>query len=284
LIPKDRSGKEIYPKKFREMEANGFVLVECGYSAASSKPNLFYRKSAGIVFFADMQGTKEIPIWSDTSPMMYWIIPSEVPTWKARRLVAEEYRLLWDLGCRCRFSNEATMEGTGIFGASRFLDDSEGIISWPDGFCVECGADFASDGDFCSTECELRDKDRHSDRCAACGGIVEYDERIDHHASYFPEEIVTVHRSCHGRIHKGTAFKDLRPPAGDSEKFYGSKPDISRGVTLGVLSLFPEVKDPVIDDSWKALSRSQLERSARLRSGTKDERRQRKLRSIMSRG
>jgi hypothetical protein len=270
-----------------EMKDNEFVLKQCGYTESSTKPNLFYRRTDDFVFFADMQGTYEIPIYKDTSPMMYWKVLSEVSDWKARRKVAEEFRLLWNYGCRCRFSGVATMEGQGLFSTLRFLDESEGTISWADGFCIECGEDFSSDGDFCSVQCELRDKDRHSEHCAACGGIVEYGEGVDHHASYFPEKTVIVHRSCHGKIHQGSAFAELCPPAGDSDKFYRTHFQIPRGVTKGMLSLFPDVPDvrkPIYDDSWKGLTPKQLERSARLRSGTKDERRQRKLRGIASRG
>jgi hypothetical protein len=49
-----------------KMYANEFVLQECGYSEAYSKLNLFYRRTDNIVFFAEEQGTHEIPIYKDT--------------------------------------------------------------------------------------------------------------------------------------------------------------------------------------------------------------------------
>ncbi len=128
------------------MKANGYVLMECGYFESSNKPNLFYRRGEGITFFADMRGTKGVAMWEDSPPWTYWTISSEIPKWKARRVVADEYYLLWGLGCRCTFSYMEKFEGEGLFDRCRWLDETEGTIDWPDGFCAECGKDFSSDG------------------------------------------------------------------------------------------------------------------------------------------
>lgn len=46
----------------------------------------------------------------------------------------------------------------------------------------------------------------------------------NHHVEYFPEEIVSVHPECHTKIHHTNEFLHLRPPDGDSAKFYDYVP------------------------------------------------------------
>lgn len=59
-------------------------------------------------------------------------------------------------------------------------------------------------------------------QCAACEGVFAREvDSVSHHVSYFPERVVVVCRSCHGKIHRSEKYPLLRPPDGDSAKFYG---------------------------------------------------------------
>lgn len=55
----------------------------------------------------------------------------------------------------------------------------------------------------------------------ACDERLERDNIIGHHVSYFPEEVVTVCRSCHSRIHMDDSFcPELTPSQEEIDRFY----------------------------------------------------------------
>ena len=58
--------------------------------------------------------------------------------------------------------------------------------------------------------------------CYACKKSDNNSKIIEHHISYYPEIKVPVHNSCHTKIHRGTAFQELRPNKDDVDKFYGT--------------------------------------------------------------
>lgn len=46
---------------------------------------------------------------------------------------------------------------------------------------------------------------------------------VIHHISYFPESTISVCTDCHNLIHNTYKFPELKPPKGESMKFYGVK-------------------------------------------------------------
>lgn len=55
--------------------------------------------------------------------------------------------------------------------------------------------------------------------CEACEKPFYGRPRLNHHVSYFPEDIVEIHRSCHMKIHRTDKYPDLKPPEGDYKRF-----------------------------------------------------------------
>jgi len=84
----------------------GQKLTELGYQESRKKPNLFYNKVEHGVFFADLRGTEEVPIWDDQRPLFYWQLDETLPAWKCRRLIKEELIRLGTRGGKCRLSFE----------------------------------------------------------------------------------------------------------------------------------------------------------------------------------
>ena len=57
-------------------------------------------------------------------------------------------------------------------------------------------------------------------RCVACG-IINNENVILHHTSYYPEVKVSVHKSCHAKIHARTDYQNLLPDFRQTIRFYG---------------------------------------------------------------
>lgn len=256
----DKFGHTIYDRTWFQMCKNAKALKNAGYIEAKRKPNLFYKKStykgskrmdrepdksqtliidapilksyedirttAKVTFFADMRGTNEVKIWHDTDPLIYWRFSEPTPDWKMRRVINAELKRLSKLGCPWRLSYYATEFESLMF-------------SNEDGFCRYCGKDFQSDGRYCSDGCMKNARERYERRrrselpaCHVCHKKLEWEERIDHHASYYPEEIVIVCRSCHQKIHRAHRWI-LKPAEGESEKFYRkAEADENVGMTM----------------------------------------------------
>jgi hypothetical protein len=140
MIPRDKFNNPIYPSKFRILQKQGELLMKIGYKESKNKPNLFYKSALGGVFFADVRGTKEVPIWKDTSPLFYWKFKAEIPMWKRRRLINEELRNLDVKKVYVGFSYDLTNDAIEFEKVSAFISDS--FIIWDDGYCKFFKKDF----------------------------------------------------------------------------------------------------------------------------------------------
>ncbi|MBI5001516.1 MAG: hypothetical protein HZB92_08360 [Euryarchaeota archaeon] len=138
----DKFGRPIHDDVFRKLVHYGWALENCGYVEHEAKPNLFSLKERGVAFYADMRGTKEVPIWTEPSPLFYWRFETSVPDWKKRRLVKSERKRLEAAGCPTRLSFHEMSPPDGL------------MVKEDDGYCAVCGKDFQSEGRFCSDECE----------------------------------------------------------------------------------------------------------------------------------
>jgi len=222
MIPQDKFGNEIKDYIFKHLLRNGMKLKANGYIESIKKPNLFFKKTEEGIYFADMRGTAEVPIWTDTNPLFYWKFEKPIPPWKQRRLVKEELLHLFEVGCPCRLSFE--FHNAECFEeVSTFIDEGNGIFEWPDGICRVCGHDFEGEGEFCSKECEAAYDELFKTRCAKCGKSIDYEDSIEHHITYEPERTVMVCKSCHMKIHKSKNKSALKPPAELSKRFHSNK-------------------------------------------------------------
>ncbi|MGV8120689.1 MAG: hypothetical protein AB2L14_13095 [Candidatus Xenobiia bacterium LiM19] len=82
MQPVDKFGRPIYTHIFKQLQEIGRILTIYGYSESVKKPNLFWRECKFVIFYADMRGTEEVPIWKVPSPMFYW-------NWKIENLDSE---------------------------------------------------------------------------------------------------------------------------------------------------------------------------------------------------
>ena len=217
---RDRFGNWINDQTYRKLCQYAMRLTDLGYQEAQSKANLFYRnhgtsfenETGNIAFFMNMRGTSFLKIWEDSRPIFGWVFQIEMPKWaKRRHLQAERERFLeHNIPYRIVHLNEV------------HPDDTETLtmpFAGPDGYCRTCGADFRGEGYYCSTDCEQTG--RPEKYCSACETQLTREERIRHHTSYFPEDTVTVCRSCHTRIHQNPEYHpELTPPKDEVHRFY----------------------------------------------------------------
>ncbi len=224
MIANDKFGRNIFQKPFSEMLNFGNILQNNGYLESRNKPNLFYKKFDEGLFFADMRGTEEVPIWEDTRPLFYWKFELNAPHWKARRLIRKELINLHNRMCYCRLSFDWSMHisENHLFESVKgvYIDEENAIFDWGDGYCRVCKKDFQNDGEFCSKECEEIYYDSMKTPCKVCGQKIELFEEVSHHTSYFPEKTIYVHRSCHNLIHKSNKYPHLKPSKEDINKYY----------------------------------------------------------------
>lgn len=195
---KDKFGNEIYQATWDKMIGFARVLMARGYRESRSKPNLFYRSFAAGCFFADMRGTEEVPIWSDPSPLFYvqWADSSPDTGWLRRRYALAEFNTL--RFCRLSFYEEFEPGGL-LFGEGG------------DGFCIVCGADFKSDGLYCSAQCQRVSESLGTTKCRVCGEVLKLGQTIEHHLDYAEDKTIVVCRGCHMKIHRGSRFPALKP-------------------------------------------------------------------------
>lgn len=219
MEPKDKFGNIIYPSKFSILLKNGEVLSQHGYLESHTKPNLFYKQLPQGWLYADMRGTKEVPIWEDTSPLFYWKFTSSTPMWERRRIIKNELATLFKDNCPCRLSfffyNAEEFENT--FAP---IDYGQGEFDWEDGCCKVCGKDFHGEGRFCSPACEAKFLDSLKLNCEVCGKKIELNKKIEHHVSYYPEKIFYVHLACHHRIHRTDKYPQFKPSQKDMDEYY----------------------------------------------------------------
>lgn len=217
MLNQDKFGNEIYSSTFKIMLENGNLLLKEGYKESRRKPNLFYKTIPGGLFFMDMRGTEEVPIWEDTNSLFYWKF-YDIPNWKARRFLKEELKRLIKSKCPFRFSFEAGNDP--IFENVNFLSFSPEYLVIDDGYCKFCGKDFQDDGEFCSKECEDKSLLALGELCEVCGNKIKFGEEVYHHIGYFPEKKIVVHKSCHNVIHKTDKYPELKPNKEEILKFY----------------------------------------------------------------
>ena len=213
MIDKDKFGNTIYDKIYRRLLIKGRILELNGYVEAFSKPNLFLKKMPEGTVFADMRGTKDVPIWEDPSPLFYWRFHEKTPMWKRRRIISREFEQLSIDGCNCRLSDNDLWDTTEECATSMASGDG-GQIIWMlggDGYCLHCGKDMQSDEVFCSERCRGLHNQRVPVKCVVCNVPGRDAELIPHHVCYDPEITIQVCRSCHMKIHHTTQYLHLRP-------------------------------------------------------------------------
>ena len=222
MIAKDKSGKNIYPSVFNKIQKNGTILIKCGYTESVAKPNLFYKKISDGIFFADMRGTEEVPIWESTAPAFWGNLDKNIEKWNKRRILLVEIKHLAKEGCKCRvhfyFGDSDPFEKW--HGQFIFADENTGHYEWPAGYCAICNKDFQNEGLTCSNDCKEKFLDSISEKCIACKKRINCGEEVYHHTSYFPERKVPVHKNCHQKIHRTEEYLDLKPDVEEIKKFY----------------------------------------------------------------
>jgi len=209
MIPKDKFGNPIFRDVYESMLWFGVILLRNGYRESETKPNLFYRETEEIIFFADMRGTGEVKIWEDTRPLFYMGINNRIPDWKKNRSEKDEIERLKKAGCPIRRS---------------FYEECAADDKNENGFCKECGMDFRMGGYYCSDACmalakrkSLMDYIKYSPSCKVCKrkiiSPIRFDEAKElmgvevvvgsqlHHTSYKDDKKIVVCRSCHVKIH-----------------------------------------------------------------------------------
>lgn len=217
MINQDKFGNTIYSLKFQTLQGYGNILLSQGYSESLKKPNLFYKKLPEGLFFADMRGTEEIPIWEDTSPLFYWKFEEQTPFWKRRRLLEQECNNLIASGCHSRVSFDNDFSEEMPSESSSFIAWSEGIFDWENGFCKSCQKDMQKEGLFCSDECEDKYNELFKVTCNICKQRFKENKLIEHHTNYTEKEekTILICKSCHSKIHfhqeKYTELKEYTP-------------------------------------------------------------------------
>jgi hypothetical protein len=236
MINKDKFGNPIYESKFKILLKYSKILISKGYSESTKKPNLFYKKLPEGLFFADMRGTEEVPIWRDPSPLFYCKFNEDIPKWKRNRLKSEEFKDLKSCNVRQSFyQDEEILEeyyeivDKFIGSDLNFYFDSDDLIE--DGYCIFCNKDMQKEGLFCDDKCKKKfiwQKQKEHDEwietqketCELCKEKIGYQEEIEHHVSYFPEKKIILHKKCHNKIHKTNKHPELKPSKEDVKKFY----------------------------------------------------------------
>lgn len=236
----DKFGRKIYPTKFKILVSIGKRLINLGYVESRRKSNLFYVKTEdGDIFFADMRGTEEVPIWESPRPLFYWRISSTKRKWLITRIVKQEYKRLVDGKCYPRLSFYQITDADNPlsrldyeYAEGCFRDETE------DGYCKECGKDFRDNGLYCCEECKAKAekkqgneyrkrayarllRERKAITCSLCGRHPDIldeetlEQFVKHHTSYEPEETITLCRSCHQKLHKSGVAKGKPKPKQD---------------------------------------------------------------------
>lgn len=209
-------GKPIFKDKiWNQMCFVGNKLINLGYIESGKKPNLFYKQincknnKQGLIF-GDIRGAKQLPIWEDPRPSLYF----QDLTYG---LFVKELIFLKRNKCPIK-----------TFPKSNWLF----FNTIPNGYCRNCKVDILDRIDweellswheemvprvelhYCEN-CkkkeydEKRKKDQERKRreklkiiCRLCGKVDN--NIIKHHITYDPPEIIKVCRPCHGFIHACT--------------------------------------------------------------------------------
>ena len=257
--PVDKFRHNIYPKTYQRILRTAEKLRDIGYSESEKKPNLFHFKDNLMVFFADMRGTDVVPIWEDSSPMIYWYKGKDMDEIETLNHVLAHFELLGAHSIRFHLSFYEQAEQGSLtfdnydyvtkylkdrFNLPLFLANSELSPEDQNGTCYSCGKKFSQPGFFCSDDCRLRFIRRYiashlnssNKFCELCKMRILEPHLVEefspyltieaknkgevHHISYFPEKTMVVCDECHQKIHNSNEFPHLRPPEGESKRFY----------------------------------------------------------------
>lgn len=202
-------GQPIYKDEiWNKMLETGKILLELGYQETSKKPNLFYKiiyKDNGEyeILFADLRGTKSIPIWKELRLSLY---PNS--DWKN----GYSFNSI-DFG----FQYILLRRSISI----PIISDYAGYTEYdrPVGYCEKCNKDILLGKDLTKSQ-YFKDLDsdielyycddckkgnyneiRETEQCVHCK---ERYGVVDHHISYDPELTIRVCKKCHlgkGGIH-----------------------------------------------------------------------------------
>ena len=197
------------------MTFNGWLIsrepniMKLGYVESNGKKGLFYKQCTPGVAFLDHRIDDDFPYKQqyEEGPRYYFKLAE--PKWKSIRNKRFEEQFLREH--KIKFS-------LPIIDRYESISDETGRPE--DGFCHFCKKDFQDKGFFCSVECERDFKNQTHELCRACQEPIEGKVTTRHHTSYYPEEIITVHQSCHLEIHRSTKYLHLRPADSDKDKFY----------------------------------------------------------------
>jgi len=204
------SSLENYSKQEKNLIPVDSKLLDLGYRESKFTKGIFYKKCRfgtskldfrNVGFLSRSEQVKEGPLF------YYSPIQS---TWQSRRERKSERKLLDSNKIKYRHSSK-----------EKFL---EKVHEEGDGFCVFCNIDFQDEGLHCSKECERMCQNFPTEFCDACFEPISFQFRhentIEHHISYFPEELIVVHKECHNVIHNSWEYPHLRPSQDETDKFY----------------------------------------------------------------
>lgn len=77
MIRQNKDGRPIYSDYiWNQIHESGEILTKLEYEESINKPNLFYKcltsdQDKNGIIFVDLRGTKVIPIWEETDPIVY---------------------------------------------------------------------------------------------------------------------------------------------------------------------------------------------------------------------
>jgi hypothetical protein len=208
------------------MAFNGWLIKRdprihsLGYVEHDEKRGLFKKQSSTGTAYLDHRIDTEFPYRGQylAGPRFYFRASN--PKWKSVRTSRFEEALLIEHGIK--FDQTFT-----IFEAN---SDEQGIPE--DGFCQFCNNDFQDEGMFCSEEFKRDNQNQIHNLCEACQEPLEGRAVTRHHISYYPEQVVSVHQSCHMEIHRSDKYLHLRPADNDTNRFYKKGKHTNENVPL----------------------------------------------------
>lgn len=131
---------------FKQLKRHANGLMSIGYTESKSKPNLFYRSSGEITFFADMRGTRVFPVDKYPIPVIYWQTSDKI-SWRFYRAVKKELRAISEV-CPYRIHRNKVNGKKWSYERGDYDEPVE------NGYCKICGKDLSSQGFLCSKECK----------------------------------------------------------------------------------------------------------------------------------
>ena len=75
LITQDKFGRTLYPKTRSEANQQALLIMTCGFTQQDSRPTLFKHETEFWNIYADIDSTKEIPIWETNADAAVYAFP-----------------------------------------------------------------------------------------------------------------------------------------------------------------------------------------------------------------